>query len=80
MKLRVLAAIAVLCLVSAFEASGADLLNDLRTPSLGAPVTVNNVTLTIGHLKLTMASGSAAKLSAAGEPVGFFFKGAGRCE
>jgi len=80
MKLRVLAAIAVLCLVSAFEASGADLLNDLRTPSLSEPVAVNNVTLTIGHLKLMMASGSAAKLSAAGEPVGFFFKGAGRFE
>ncbi len=80
MNLRVPAAIAVLCFVSAFEASAADLLSDLRTPSLGAPVTVNNVALTIGHLKLTMASGSAAKLSAGGEPVGFFFKGAGRFE
>jgi hypothetical protein len=80
MNLRVLAVVAVVCVVSAFEANGADLLSDLRSPSLGAPVAVNNVTLTIGHLKLTMTSGSAAKLSAAGEPVGFFFKGAGRFE
>jgi hypothetical protein len=80
MNLRGLAAIAVLCFVSAFEASAADLLSDLRTPSPGAPVVVNNVTFTTGHLKLTMASGSAATLTAAGEPAGFFFKGAGRFE
>ena len=80
MNFRVLAAFAALCATSAFGANASDLLRDLRTPSLGAPAAVNNVTLTVGHLKLTLASGSAAKLTAAGEPVGLFFKGAGRFE
>jgi hypothetical protein len=80
-NLRLLFAALVLCLpVSLFAAAPSDLIRDLRAPSLGAPVAVNNVTLTVGHLKLTFASGSAAKLSAAGEPVGFFFKGSGRFE
>ena len=80
MNIRVLAALAVLCVSSLFGATDADLLRDLRTPSLGSAVAVNNVTVAFGHLKLTLASGSAAKLSAAGEPVGFFFKGTGRFE
>ncbi|MEA2239580.1 MAG: hypothetical protein QOC81_4304 [Thermoanaerobaculia bacterium] len=80
MNIRILAALAVLCGSSLFGATDADLLRDLRTPSLGSPVAVNNVTVTFGHLKLTLASGSAAKLSATGEPVGFFFKGTGRFE
>ncbi len=80
MNFRALAAFAALSATSAFGANASDLLRDLRTPSLGAPVAVNNVTLSVGHLKLTLASGSAAKLTAAGEPVGLFFKGAGRFE
>jgi hypothetical protein len=80
MNFRVFAALATLCVTSAFGATSGDLLRDLRTPSVGTPVIVNNVTLTVGHLKLTLASGSATKLTAAGEPVGFFFKGAGRLE
>jgi hypothetical protein len=80
MNVRVLAALAVLCVPSLFAATDADLLRDLRTPSLGSPVAVNNVTVAFGHLKLTLASGSAAKISASGEPVGFFFKGTGRFE
>jgi hypothetical protein len=80
MNVRVMAALAVLCVPSLFGATNAELLRDLRTPSLSAPVAVSNVTVAFGHLKLTLASGSAAKLSAAGEPVGFFFKGTGRFE
>jgi len=80
MKTRVLAALAALCVPSAFAATGADLLRDLRAPSLGAPVTVSNVNVTVGHFHLTLTSGSAAKLTATGEPVGFFFKGNGRFE
>src|SRR4051794_6833371 len=80
MNFRILAALALLSVSSAFAATDSDLLRDLRTPALGAPVTVNNVTLNVGHLRLTLASGSAAKLTAAGEPVGFYFKGTGRLE
>jgi hypothetical protein len=80
MNVRVLAALAVLCVPSLFGATGAELLRDLRTPSFASPVAVNNVTVAFGHLKLTLASGSASKLSAAGEPVGFFFTGTGRFE
>jgi hypothetical protein len=79
--LRILFTTLVLCLpVSAFAADAADLLRDLHRPSPGAAIAVNNVNLTVGHLHLTLASGSAAKLAAAGEPVGFFFKGNGRIE
>jgi hypothetical protein len=80
MNFRVLAALALLCASSAFGAAASDLIRDLRNPVLGPPVAVNNVTLNIGHLRLTLASGSAGKLTAAGEPAGFFFKGAGRFE
>jgi len=80
MNFRVLAAVALLCASSVFGAPAGDLIRDLRTPALGAPVVVSNVTLNVGHLRLTLASGSAAKLTAAGEPVGFFFKGSGRLE
>lgn len=80
MNFRVLAAAALLCASSAFGATASDLIRDLRNPVLGPPVAVNNVTLNLGHLRLTLASGSAAKLMAAGEPAGFFFKGAGRFE
>jgi hypothetical protein len=80
MNLRVFAALALSCVSSAFGATAADLIRDLRMPALGGPMAVNNVTLTVGHLRLTLTSGSAAKLTAAGEPVGFFFKGAGRFE
>jgi hypothetical protein len=80
-KLRLLFTTLVVCLpVSAFAATSADLIRDLRTPSLGAPVTVNNVVLNIGHLRLTLTSGLAAKVSAGDEPAGFFFKGAGHLE
>src|SRR2546423_147396 len=67
--------------VSAFAAANpADVLRDLRTPLLGKPATVSNVAINIGHLKLTLASGSAAKLAAAGETVGLFFQGTGSFE
>jgi hypothetical protein len=80
MNFRVLAAFALLCASSAFAATESDLLRDLRAPVLGTPLAVNNVTLNVGHLRLTLASGSAAKITAAGEPVGLFFKGTGRLE
>jgi len=80
MNVRVFAALVLLCASSAFAATESDLLRELRTPVLAAPVTVSNVTLNVGHLRLTLASGSAAKLTAAGEAVGFFFKGTGRFE
>jgi hypothetical protein len=71
----------VLCLpVSLLAAAPGDLMHDLSAPSLGEPVAVNNATLNVGHLRLTLASGSAGKLTAAGEPIGFFFKGTGRFE
>ena len=66
--------------VSGVAATPADVLRDLRTPALGAPGAVSNVAVRIGHLKLTLASGSAAKLTAGGEPVGLFFKGTGSFE
>lgn len=80
MKRLVLAALAVTFASSAFAANPVDLMRDLRAPVLGTPVAVSNVTLSIGHLRLTLAGGSAAKLTAAGEPLGLFFKGTGRLD
>jgi len=75
-----LATLAVCSAAAAFGAAPADLLRDLRTPTLGTPGAVSNVAVTIGHLKLNLASGSAAKLMAGTEPVGLFFKGSGTFE
>ncbi len=77
---RLLAALAALCAFSAFGATDAELLRALRTPLLGAPMAVTNVPLSVGHFRLTLATGSAATLTAAGQPVGLFFKGSGRFE
>lgn len=38
---------------------------------------VRDVEFSIGHMKVKLASGSAARLLAGNEPVGFFFKGSG---
>jgi len=43
----------------------------------GAPVTVSNLTITSGSMKLTLASGSAATVKAGDEVIGIFFKGEG---
>lgn len=55
-------------------------LADLRTPVLSGAAPVSNAVLSIGHLKLTLSSGSAAKVTAGGEPLGIFFKGSGAFE
>jgi len=81
MKSRTSLSLALVCLAfPAIAATPADLFRDLRTPSLGAAAPVSNLTISLGHMKLNLASGSAAKLSAAGEPVGLFFKGNGSFE
>src|ERR1700686_63845 len=80
MNVRVLAALVLLCASSSFGANAAALVRDLRSPSLGPGVAVSNLALNVGHLRLTLATGSAARLTAAGEQVGFFFKGTGRFE
>jgi hypothetical protein len=81
MKPTILFALGVVSLaVPAFAAAPADVMRDLRTPSLGGAAAVSNVAITIGHLKLSLAAGSAAKLLAGGEPVGLFFKGTGSFE
>jgi hypothetical protein len=72
---------AVVCIaVPAFAATPVEVVRDLRAPSLGAPAPVSNLTIAIGHLKLNLASGSAARLTAAGETVGLYFKGNGSFE
>jgi hypothetical protein len=63
-----------------FAASPADLLRNLRAPSLAAPAAVNNVVVNVGHLKLTLASGSAAKVNAGSDTIGVYFKGSGSFE
>src|SRR5438132_1649026 len=81
MKSRRLLALALVCLaVPAIASTPADVFRDLRAPSLGGAAPVSNITISLGHMKLNLASGSAAKLTAAGEQVGLFFKGHGSFE
>jgi hypothetical protein len=68
MKIPSLPALALVCLALPAFAS---------EPSIGGAAPVNNLTMSVGHLKLNLASGSAAKLAGTD---GFFFKGSGSFE
>jgi Peptidase family M1 domain len=80
-KRSLLFATLVVCLsLSAFAAGPADFVRDLRTPTLGTPAEVSNLAITVGHMKLKLTAGSAAKITAGGETAGFFFRGSGAFE
>jgi hypothetical protein len=49
-------------------------------PTLGASKLAENITFTSGHLKVTLAQGSAAPVMAGEETIGVFFKGKGQLE
>src|SRR4051794_32599154 len=80
MSKRALLLISLFVCSTALAASPSDVFRDLGSPTLGAPAAVSNVAVNIGHLKLSLASGSAARLTAGGDPVGIFFKGTGSFE
>jgi hypothetical protein len=76
MKLRSLLLLPFALASPAFAAT----LADFRSPALGGSAPVSNMAISIGHMKLNLASGSAANVTAAGEPLGLFFKGSGSFE
>jgi hypothetical protein len=80
MKKLVLSALVCAYAQFSFAASPADVMRNLRAPTLAAPAAVNNVVVNIGHLKLTLASGSAAKVNAGSDTIGVYFKGSGSFE
>jgi aminopeptidase N len=54
-----------------------ELLANYRDLKLGEAYSVSQLTYTIGHMKVTVASGSAARVMAGSEVAGLFFKGDG---
>lgn len=66
MRSPALALLVCLCALPLFAATTID-----------PAVTVQNVTLTSGHLRVTIAGGSAAKLKSGDETIGVFVKGSG---
>jgi hypothetical protein len=80
---KFLLSMALVCLaVPAFAAAPlTDFLNAadrLQLAPNAAPV--SNLTFAVGHMKMTLASGSATRLLAGGDTVGFFFTGNGSFE
>lgn len=74
---------ALVCLsVPAFAAAPlTDFLAAADHPQVAADVSpVSNVTFAVGHMKIKLASGSAARVLAGADTVGFFFKGNGSFE
>ncbi|HEX9983300.1 MAG TPA: M1 family aminopeptidase [Thermoanaerobaculia bacterium] len=53
------------------------LVSGYKNLQAGDAATVNGQTFKIGHMKITLNSGKAARVTAAGEPVGLFFVGQG---
>ncbi|HEV7921947.1 MAG TPA: M1 family aminopeptidase [Thermoanaerobaculia bacterium] len=79
MKSRSFAVLAVFCLaMPALAASRfGPLIEAYDNLQVGAPSPVNNLQYTVGHMKLTLTSGSAAPVKAGNETAGIFFKGNG---
>jgi hypothetical protein len=82
MKTFLLAAATAVC--AALPLSAADTVAGLAEqyahPTLGKSSVARNVTFESGHLKITLAEGSAAPVLAGGETLGLFFKGKGSFE
>lgn len=79
MKLRFAAAAAALCLTMPLLAASrfGALIEAYDNLQTGAAAPVSNLQYTVGHMKLTLASGTAAPVMAGQEVVGTFFKGNG---
>jgi len=57
-----------------------DLLGEYRDLQLGDSATVSQMTYSVGHIKVTLASGSAARVMTGKEVAGIFFRGNGTFE
>jgi len=70
--------VSLVCAIAAADETAPQLVARYEHLALGgAPVTVSNLTITSGSMKLTLASGSAAPVKAGDEVVGIYFKGDG---
>ncbi|HEY0159976.1 MAG TPA: M1 family aminopeptidase [Thermoanaerobaculia bacterium] len=78
---KVVVAAILFCAIPLPAAENVVALHSLyEQPALGASKLVENVTFTSGHLKVTLAQGSAAPVMAGEETIGLFFKGKGQFE
>ncbi|HYH06977.1 MAG TPA: hypothetical protein VEK11_07940 [Thermoanaerobaculia bacterium] len=60
---------------AAAPTTAAGLVETYDHPTLGKSSPVSNVTVEIGHMKITLGSGSAAPVMAGDEQLGIYFKG-----
>lgn len=78
---RLFLAVAVCLPVSAYAAAPlTDFLAAADAPKLGEPAKVTDVAFTVGHMKIRMADGSAARVMAGNDAIGIYFKGTGSFE
>ncbi|HEY3056516.1 MAG TPA: M1 family aminopeptidase [Thermoanaerobaculia bacterium] len=71
------------CLVASpvLSATFTETVTGAKNLQLAADVSpISGMTISVGHMTFKLASGSAARVLAAGEPVGIFFKGSGSLE
>lgn len=77
-RLTAVLGVLFVCSIAAAEETAPQLVERYSKLTLGgAPVTISNLTVTSGSMKLTLASGSAAPVKAGDEVIGIFFKGDG---
>ena len=79
MKTLRFAALLAVC-VSARAATFDELRDAYRNLKAGPPAAVSQMPYSVGHIKVTLASGSAARVLAGNEAAGIFFKGNGTFE
>jgi hypothetical protein len=73
--------VALACLpASAATLTAAGVVETLDHPTLGKSSPVSGANIEIGHMKITLSTGSAAPVMAGGEQIGIFFKGNGSYE
>ena len=77
-RLTAVAGLLFVCAFAAADETAPDLLARYEKLTLGAPaVSVSNMVINSGSMKLTLANGVAAPVKAGDEVVGIFFKGDG---
>jgi hypothetical protein len=79
MKIRLSLPLALACLSTVAFATDplTDSVNAANHLQIGDAAAVNGVPISIGHMKINLISGSAARVLAGTEPVGIFFRGNG---
>ncbi|HET7435476.1 MAG TPA: M1 family aminopeptidase, partial [Thermoanaerobaculia bacterium] len=77
---RLLLPLLLVCSIASAADNAADLARNYRSLSTGSAVTLSNVALTSGRMRVNFASATAAPVKAGDRVIGTFYKGAGTLE